>query len=562
MTMDQIQLSKEDLDALLERVKTNTLQDGDYDIIKRMADAIVLLEQSLDNKATSIKRLLAMLFGPKTEKSNAILKGDKSQGKEGDENDPKDAANSPEEENPEENPNDSSNDGETPTKKEKPSKPPKKKGHGKKPSSAYTGADRNTVSHETLNHKDPCPLCPKGKLYTMKDPGRVIRLNGQAPINATIYELEKLRCNLCGEVFTAQSPDGITGKHYDETATAMNAILKYGYGFPYYRLEKLQESLGIPLPASSQWEKVESMADIIYPAFDELKRTAAQGNLFHNDDTPMKILDLIQENKTLEKNERTGIFTSGIISKTEDGKTITIFYTGRNHAGENIASLYQMRDENKSPPIQMCDALSRNTSSEFEVILSHCITHARRGFVDVVPSFPDECRYVIDILAEVYHVDATAKAQNMTPEQRLYFHQVHSGAEMNELRSWLDTQFNDNLVEPNSGLGKAIAYMIKHWEELTQFLRVPGVPLDNNICEQALKRCILHRKNSLFYRTEHGAYIGDMFMSLIHTCNLMGINAFNYLVALQKNSAKVFKDPSNWMPWNYSSVMPLEVQSV
>jgi hypothetical protein len=238
----------------------------------------------------------------------------------------------------------------------------------------------------------------------------------------------------------------------------------------------------------------------------------------------MKILELIQENKTRDKNERSGIFTSGIISLLEEGKRIAIFYTGRNHAGENIASLYEMRDGEKDPPIQMCDTLSRNMSSEFKIILCHCITHARRGFVDVIPSFPDECRHVIEILAEVYHVDAKTKEHNMTPDQRLEFHQIHSGPQMNVLRSWLDTQIKDNLVEPNSGLGKAIIYMIKHWHELTQFLRVPGAPLDNNICEQGLKRCILHRKNSMFYKTEHGAYIGDMFMSLIHTCNLMKVN--------------------------------------
>ncbi len=218
-----------------------------------------------------------------------------------------------------------------------------------------------------------------------------------------------------------------------------------------------------------------------------------------------------------------GIFTSGIISKIDEGKRIAIFYTGRNHAGENIASLYEMRAKEKDPPIQMCDALSRNMSSEFIIILCHCLTHSRRSFVDVIASFQDECRYVIETLAEVYHMDAKTKEQNMTPDQRLAFHQVHSSSKMNALRSWLDTQFKDKLVEPNSGLGKAITYMIKHWKELTQFLIVPGAPLDNNICEQGLKRCIRHRKNSLFYRTEHGAYIGDMFMSLIHTCNLMNI---------------------------------------
>ncbi len=95
--------------------------------------------------------------------------------------------------------------------------------------------------------------------------------------------------------------------------------------------------------------------------------------------------------------------------------------------------------------------------------------------------------------------------------------------------------------------------MNNHWPELTRFLDVPGAPLDNNICERSLKRCIQHRKNSLFYKTEHGAYIGDMFMSLIHTCNLMRVNPFDYLVTLIKNSSALFKDPSKWMPWNYKT---------
>ena len=535
--MDKIELTQEKIDALLKRVETNTLQKGDYEIIKSMAGAIMTLSQAVDNKSTSIKKLLRILFGSKTEKKKILLNKNEP------EHTDKDLTET-EPEAEEKNKNSSK------SKSEK-----KKKGHGKTPASQYTGAGEEFIPHEKFKHKDPCPLCPNGKLYPFSKPGVAIHLKGQPPIDATIYNLEKLRCNLCGEVFTAEAPQGITGKHYDETAKSMIAVLKYGYGFPWYRLEKLQESLGIPLPSSIQWEKIESHADLIYPVFNELKRQAAQGDVLHNDDTTMKILDLIQENKTREKNERTGIFTSGIISLLEEGKRIALFYTGRNHAGENIASIYEMRGSDKGLPIQMCDSLSRNMSSEFMIILCHCITHARRGFVDVISSFPDECRYVIEALAEVYHVDAQAKEQNMTPDQRLGFHQLNSGSQMDALRSWLDTQIQDNLVEPNSGLGKAITYMIKHWHELTQFLRVSGAPLDNNICEQGLKRCILHRKNSMFYKTELGAYIGDMFMSIIHTCNLMKVNAFNYLIALQKHSAELFKNPSSWMPWNYEVTM-------
>lgn len=186
--------------------------------------------------------------------------------------------------------------------------------------------------------------------------------------------------------------------------------------------------------------------------------------------------------KTKDKKDRTGIFTSGIISLLDEGRKIALFFTGQNHAGENIDSLYQIRDQEKGPPIQMCDALSRNSTSQFGIIMANCLTHGRRGFVDVVSSFPDECRYVIDTLADIYKIDAKAKDQHMSIEERLELHQLHSSPLMEKMNIWLNKQIDDKLVEPNSGLGQAITYMIKHWPELTRFLHVPGAPLDNNIC--------------------------------------------------------------------------------
>ena len=264
----------------------------------------------------------------------------------------------------------------------------------------------------------------------------------------------------------------------------------------------------------------------------------------------MKILELVKEIN--EKSSRTGMFTTGIMSIVEDQK-IALFFTGQKHAGENMTDLLKQRQAELDPPIQMCDALSRNTSKEFETLLANCLAHGRRNFVDVAANFPEETAHVIDQIALVYRNDETAKQQNLSPQERLLFHQRESAPVMKNLKQWLSEQIEQKKTEPNSGLGKAIAYMLKHWEPLTLFLRVPGAPLDNNLCEQTLKKAILHRKNSLFYKTEHGAFIGDMFMSLIHTCNLGGVNPFDYLVALQKHSSEVFKNPRNWMPWNYQA---------
>jgi transposase len=302
--------------------------------------------------------------------------------------------------------------------------------------------------------------------------------------------------------------------------------------------------MGIPLPASTQWDIVERCADRIHPVYRELIRQAAQGRIIHNDDTTMKILSAVNEEG------RSGTFTTGMVSVTGERK-IALFFTGQKHAGENITDVLAKRHTRLDPPIQMCDALSRNTSKEFTVILAHCLAHARRNFVDEAGNFPDECRHVIEALGEVYHNDARARECSMTPHERLVSHQSESGPVMNRLHGWMTAQFEEKKVEPNSGLGKAFSYMLKHWESLTLFLEVEGAPLDNNVCEQALKRAILHRKNSYFYRTLHGAGIGDLFMSVIALCRLSNTNPFTYLVALQKHSTKVFRNPDKWLPWNY-----------
>jgi hypothetical protein len=380
-----------------------------------------------------------------------------------------------------------------------------------------------------------------------------------------VYELEKLRCSLCGEVFSAETPPGVGEEKYDAESAAMIGLLKYGVGLPFHRIDRLQEGLGIPLPAATQWEIVAQTAGILIPALREMIRLAAQGEVLYNDDTTMKVLALgnaaaepapstarpaEDRGGPEEAGGRVGVFTSGIVSKVGD-RDIALFFTGRKHAGENLLDLLQQRSSELGPPIQMCDALSRNVPEELQTLLAHCLAHGRRRFVDVAGSFPEKCLQVLKILKDVYGNDAIAKAEGMSADQRLYFHQAQSGPRMADLEAWMKAQIEERKVEPNSGLGEAITYMRKHWKELTLFLRVPGAPLDNNLCERALKKAILHRKNAYFYKTQNGARVGDLFMSLIHTCELNGANPFRYLTELQKHARELAATPADWMPWNY-----------
>ena len=178
--------------------------------------------------------------------------------------------------------------------------------------------------------------------------------------------------------------------------------------------------------------------------------------------------------------------------------------------------------------------------------------------MEVVENFPEECRYVLETVGGVYHYDALAREQKLSPEERLRFHQEQSEPLMKGLHEWIEAQLAEHKMEPNSSLGKAISYLLNHWLKLTLCLRQAGAPLDNNIVEPALKKAILNRKNALFYKTLNGAGVGDLFMSLIHTCQLNQANPFDYLTQLQRHADQLAAGPQLWMPWNYRAVLTNE----
>ena len=522
----RIEVSREELESVLARVRER-LGEPDYEKLKAAIETLAYLTDLVQDREISLQRLRKILFGASTEKTRQVTSAP---------------------------PN--TNTAVEPKQAAQPTTEKTRPGHGRHAAEAFAGARKVEVAHSTLKPGDTCPECQKGKVYLQKEPQVLVRVVGQAPLEATVYRLQNLRCNLCGEVFTAEAPPGVGTEKYDATASSMLALLKYGSGLPFYRLENLQTSLEIPLPASTQWEVVAGAAAVIRPAMEELIRQAAQGEVLHNDDTPMPVLAL--EREARDPPERKGVFTSSIVA-TQAGRRVALFFTGHRHAGENLASVLAQRVQELGPPIQMCDALSRNLPKlpeKLEVIVSHCLAHARRRFVEVVTNFPQECRYVLETLGEIYGYDAQAREQGMPAEARLHFHQDHSGPVMVDLQAWLRSQFAEKKVEPNSGLGEAITYLLKHWEPLTLFLRQAGAPLDNNVCERALKKAILHRKNSLFYKTRNGAHVGDLYMSLIHTCELNDANPFEYLTELQKHAAEMAHYPAAWMPWNYRETLP------
>jgi transposase len=434
-------------------------------------------------------------------------------------------------------------------------------GTGRLGADAYGGAERTECRHEDLAVGQRCPVCGQGTLYELPA-GVEIRIDGHALLSAMHYALQKLRCSACGQIFTAGLPDGVGEEKYSARARAVLAVSRYYLGVPGYRLQGYQAMLGVPVPDATQWDQIEVVGDCAYKVFAQMEKEAAQGELIFHDDTAVRILALMQENSARlaaaqaqgvsTPNERPGMHTTALVVKVGE-HTAILYYSSRRHAGENLQGLLDKRKAGLEKPLAMSDALSSNeVTDEAAVIRCHCLAHGRRKFSDLEAVFPHECHVVLTVLRQVFDHDEHAHEAQLSPEARLAYHQTQSQPLMDGLKGWLDQQIDDHLVEPNSTLGKAMGYMQKHWETLTRFLSVPGAPLDNNLAERALKLFIRQRNNSLFYKSTHSAYIASVLTSLIATCLYAGINAVEYLVALQEHRADVWADPAAWLPWAYA----------
>ena len=276
---------------------------------------------------------------------------------------------------------------------------------------------------------------------------------------ATHYQQDVVRCGDCGQEYEAPLPEGVSPQKYDETADAAMAINKFAMAAPYHRTSGLQELCGIPLAESVQSERCQAAAEVLQPIYLQMRREAANGKVFYGDDTPVKILELIKENQGKAKGERVGMQTTGIVVETTEGARIALYDNSRRHAGEVLEELYEMRNPELGLPIQMGDALACNWCGEQKRIICKCLAHARRKFFELRTIYPEACEYVLRQIGKVYRNEGAT--EGLSDEQRMVYHQQHSGPVMEELKRWMDEQIGERQVEPNARLGKAMAYFLK-----------------------------------------------------------------------------------------------------
>ncbi len=427
--------------------------------------------------------------------------------------------------------------------------------HGRYAANDYQGCSHHFFAYGSLKPGDLCPLCAKaklhGKLYAL-DPKVIVRLAGNPIISGACYRLERLRCALCGEIYQAQLPEAISHQDkYNETCRSAIAMSRYYMGMPFKRLETMQKLQEVPLADATQWDQMRILYRVISPVFGVLETLAAEGDLLHYDDTDHRILAAYGHPRA--------VHTTAFVS-IKDSRAIHLFYTAQRCAGENFEALMEIRTT-EAPLMTMTDALSHNMPKKRDEdlmarwIICFCLVHGRRKFYELFEVFKKESELVVEVISQVYKHEAECKKLGFNPEERLRYHQEHSAPLMEALRIWLNNQLLYDLVESNSVLGEAIRYMLKHFDAMTRFLQVAGAPIDNSLCERAIKIVIRHRRNSLFYKTFRGALIGDTIMSVIHTAARNDINPFDYLNELQRHVEEVKENPKEWLPWNYQETL-------
>jgi transposase len=545
---EEVTLSREEGEALLARLDANTLTAEDRRVLGKVLTFYFWLLFALREAKLSLKRLKALVFGEKPNKPKPPSSGGGTGGSSPDER---------------ATPTTASQEGSSVAASRSPQQKAPPPGHGRYGAEVYRAAQTVACRHEALAVGERCPACGRGSLYRVL-PGVEMRLDGNALLAAVRYELEKLRCSACGQLFTASVPVAAGAEKYTPRARAVLALARYYLGLPWYRLEGFQALVGVPVADATQWEQTEIVGDCSHPIFRCLEKLAAQGEVIFQDDTPQRVLTLIAENQQARAqaqargktrtDERTGMQTTVLLVQV-GARQICLYYTGRRHAGENLERLLAQRVPERGKPLVMSDALSSNHATEDTLIRCHCLAHGRRKFSELDEVFPVESAVVVNALKDVFDHEEHTRVEQMTAQERLAYHQRKSGPIMKQLKRWLEQQTAQRLVEPNSSLGKAIDYMLTHWPTLTRFLTEPGAPLENNLAERALKLAIRQRKNSLFYATEHSAYIASILTSVIATCVRAGVNALDYLVAVQEHRQEVFANPSAWLPWNYEAAL-------
>jgi hypothetical protein len=525
------EISNEELEAFLARLKPQ-VAENEYKIAESLVHTLQELGDAHQQSRTRVRALLKQIYG---EFSSEKM-----------------------EQKPE-------TEAERPSGESRNSVPPKKqkpREGGLRAADDFHGAKREQILFGPDQKPNLCPNC-QGKIHKTES-RQLIRYYAAPPVNATIYSVERLRCRHCETIVEAEIPKEVGTEKYDSTVIAWLGHSRYRMGVPMYRLALSQELLGVPLPVQTQYMHLKNGAELLRGIFEQMELEAASSSVFISDDTPNTILKMLlreDENGKI----RTGVYTSAIHAILENNISIQLYFTGNRHQGENMGELLRQRTAHTKKPLHMTDGSSHgkpkllNTADSLEkaeylfVNAARCLVHARRRFFKIREDYKEACDYLLGLFGKIFGIEAELLRNRAGPEERVKRHSQDSGPLMEEILRYCQDNLAKKDVEPNSSLGKAMTYFIEDYEALSLFLHDPRSPLHTNSAERMIKDVARHRKNSLFFRTLQGAKVGDIWLSVIKTCEANKINPWEYLKDLfQKNTVETLM-PEHWLPWVWAA---------
>lgn len=543
----RIDISLTELRALRDRIDGHHLEPGDWPIIDALVSKLIGRAESQQ------ERMAAKIAAQQAADSSASSDGASSEA----------VSHEP-----------ASEDSASETQPDKaPDEKKGRKGHGRNGASAFTNA---THINHALGPDVLGSLCEKcgpvrggGRMSSYREK-IVIRIVGQPLFGAELHHFEQARCKMCGKLITASGStevlEGIGSSYitYSWSACAMLLVMHYFAGAPFKRLEMLHNGWGVPMPDANQWKMASECTDLLIP----LQRALEQYGI-HNavslriDDTGSEVIELrkqiraeiaaLEEIGESTKDIRTAVNATGVYIETSDGAVITLFYTGRHHAGEIIDQLLKHRKNTEPKLVKATDGASKNFDHQHadKLVESSCNAHAYLKFRAIKDKYPNEYATAAEVYKQVFDNDDEAKALGLTPDERVLFHREHSKPLMEKLKAMCEKKIESRLVEPNSLLWEPLTFIINQWARLTLFYQEPNVPLDTNLVEQMLIIPVRYLAGSFNYKTTNGSEVGDLSMTLVATARANGVEPVAYLTHCLAHHEDLARRPEHYLPWVY-----------
>jgi transposase len=448
-----------------------------------------------------------------------------------------------------------------------------RKGHGRNGVAAFTNATH--INHELVPDivGAVCEECGPVRGGGRMSPYRekiIIRIVGQSLFGAEVHHYEQVRCRICGKVITAAGPvevlEGIGSSYitYSWSACATLLVMHYFAGAPFKRLEMLHDGWGVPMPDANQWKMASECTDLLIPLLRALEQYAIHNAVsLRIDDTGSEVIELrkqiraeiaaLQSVGKSTNDVRTAINATGVYLETADGNVITLFYTGRHHAGEIIDQLLVHRKSTEPKLAKVTDGASKNFDHQHadKLVEASCNAHAFLKFRAIKDKYPDEYATAAEVYKQVFDNDDEAEAQGLTPVERMLFHREHSKPLMKRLKAMCDEKITNRLVEPNSLLWEPVTFIINQWPRLTLFYQEPNVVLDTNVLEQTLIIPVRYLAGSFNYQTTNGSDVGDLSMTFVVTARANGVEPVAYLTYCLRHHKDLARRPEHYLPWVY-----------